>query len=44
MKIDLSEFKKNIISWYPIKKDQKVLEVMPEKEITEELKKCNFNR
>ena len=43
MKIDLSEFKKNIISWYPIKKDQKVLEVMPEKEITEELKKKSNN-
>ena len=43
MKIDLSEFKKNIISWYPIEKEKNVLEIMPEKEITEELKRKSNN-
>ncbi len=38
MEVDLSQFKKNIISWYPIEKNQTVLEIENDKEIVTELK------
>ena len=38
MGINLSEFKKNIISWYPIENNDKVLQIGEDEEITRELK------
>ena len=35
----LSQFKKNIISWYPIEEKQKVLEIENSEEVVKELKK-----
>ena len=39
MEIDLSQFKKNIISWYPIRNNQTVLEIGNSDEIVDELNK-----
>ena len=39
MEVNLSEFKKNIISWYPINENQTVLQIGKNFEILEELKK-----
>lgn len=39
MKMDLSHFKKNIISWYPIKYNQSILEIGNDKQIVSELEK-----
>ena len=38
MEIDLSEFKKNIISWYPFENNQNVLDIENDKEIIDDLK------
>lgn len=38
MEINLSEFKKNIISWYPINENQTILQIGKNTEIMEELK------
>ena len=38
MEVNLLEFKKNIISWYPIDKNQTVLQIGKDTEIMEELK------
>lgn len=38
MEMNLSEFKKNIISWYPINKEKEVLQIGKNDEIYEELK------
>lgn len=38
MEVNLSQFKKNIISWYPIEKGQSVLEIGNDDEIVKELK------
>lgn len=38
MEVNLSQFKKNIISWYPIEKGQSVLEIGNDEEIVKELK------
>ena len=39
MEVKLSEFKKNIISWYPIKANQTILEIGNSEEIVEEINK-----
>lgn len=39
MEVNLSEFKKNIISWYPINKKDTVLQIGKDEEISKELKK-----
>jgi len=39
----LSQFKRNIISWYPIKKDQTILEIENDNEIVAELKEKTEN-
>ena len=38
MREELTEFKSNIISWYPISKNSKVLQIGKDKEILNELK------
>lgn len=38
MEVDLSQFKKNIISWYPIEKGKSVLEIGNDEEIVKEIK------
>lgn len=43
MGINLSEFKKNIISWYPIEENDKVLQIGSDEEITNELKSMTDN-
>ena len=38
MEVNLLEFKRNIISWYPIGENQTVLQIGKDSEINEELK------